>query len=250
MASIDDARRAVLTAVEGYLGSYPEAPWGDCVYKVDKKIFLFLGTDTSKLSLSMKLPTSSLVALELPQAKPTGYGMGKHGWVAMVFRGGDDAPVDDLVAWIDESYRVVAKKGTIKRWDAGERNPPRPEPAPFTGETVLLVGNDPIRLQRAIPALEARGIEPICVGLAEAVDVAGEAVPDAVVVDLCKDATDAMQVLASLSVVAAGVPHVAVGVRDAKMERTLRDRGTTAQLCREAPGDAKSLALMFGAFTK
>lgn len=90
----------------------PEAtehfPWGERAIKVKGKVFLFMYTDATKLSLSTKLPDSNGVALMLPFAKPTGYGLGKAGWVSAAFDAGAEPPVDMLCDWIDESYQAVA----------------------------------------------------------------------------------------------------------------------------------------------
>ena len=94
--------------------AYPETtedfPWGHSAFKVKGKSFLFLATDEGWLSLSMKLPASREFALEYPFTKPTGYGLGKAGWVSARFDGDDDVPLDVLSAWLEESYRAIAPK--------------------------------------------------------------------------------------------------------------------------------------------
>jgi predicted DNA-binding protein (MmcQ/YjbR family) len=64
-----------------YPGAHEDFPWGERVVKVEGKVFLFLGGKDSDLSLSVKLPSSGLIALGLPFASPTGYGLAKSGWV-------------------------------------------------------------------------------------------------------------------------------------------------------------------------
>ena len=96
--------------------SFPETtedfPWGHRALKVKKKGFLFLGGEknTKELSLSVKLPGSRDMALDLPFAEPTGYGLGKSGWVTARFTKVADVPVDLLKEWIRESYRAIAPK--------------------------------------------------------------------------------------------------------------------------------------------
>ena len=77
---------------------------------------LFLGgeKETKELSLSLKLPSSRDVAVDLPFAEPTGYGLGKSGWVSARFAKVSDVPIDLLKAWIDESYRAIAPKKLVK----------------------------------------------------------------------------------------------------------------------------------------
>jgi predicted DNA-binding protein (MmcQ/YjbR family) len=111
-------------------------PWGERAIKVSGKVFLFMYAEPTKLSLSAKLPASSGVALMLPFATPTGYGLGKAGWVSASFERGDQPPIDMLCAWIDESYQAVApaKLAALAR-DAAEHTPEakpakRPEARP------------------------------------------------------------------------------------------------------------------------
>jgi predicted DNA-binding protein (MmcQ/YjbR family) len=103
-----------------YAMTFPEStedhPWGHRAIKVKGKSFLFLGgeKDTKELSLSVKLPNSRDLAADLPFAEPTGYGLGKSGWVTARFAKVGEVPVDMLKAWIDESYRAIAPKKLVK----------------------------------------------------------------------------------------------------------------------------------------
>ncbi|MDQ2971163.1 MAG: MmcQ/YjbR family DNA-binding protein [Acidobacteriota bacterium] len=96
-------------------GAHEDFPWGERVAKVGAKVFLFLGKGAEKggLSLAMKLPDSAADALELPFTEPTGYGLGKSGWVTASFEPGDSIPLDLLTAWIEESYRTIAPKKLV-----------------------------------------------------------------------------------------------------------------------------------------
>jgi predicted DNA-binding protein (MmcQ/YjbR family) len=99
-------------ALRAHALAKPEAtehfPWGERAIKVKGKVFLFMFADATRLSLSTKLPDSSGVALMLPFAKPTGYGLGKAGWVSASFELASQPPLEMLCAWIDESYQAVA----------------------------------------------------------------------------------------------------------------------------------------------
>jgi predicted DNA-binding protein (MmcQ/YjbR family) len=77
---------------------------------VNKKVFLFLAWDDGVFSLTAKLPRSQMMALTLPFAEPTGYGMARSGWVTARFSRKDEVPVGLLCLWIDESYRAIAPK--------------------------------------------------------------------------------------------------------------------------------------------
>jgi predicted DNA-binding protein (MmcQ/YjbR family) len=91
-----------------YPGVHEDFPWGERALKVNKKVFLFMRYDASRLSLSVKLPASHGAALMFSFAEPTGYGLGKAGWVTANFPRGSRPPVRLLTAWLDESYRAVA----------------------------------------------------------------------------------------------------------------------------------------------
>src|SRR5688500_9288514 len=118
--SVPKGNLGVLRAVAlGYPGAHEEYPWGERVVKVKGKVFVFLGRDEEGLGLSVKLPQSRLMALGLPFASPTAYGLGKSGWVTVEFAPRAKPPLDLLKSWIDESYRAVAAKTLLKQLDGG-----------------------------------------------------------------------------------------------------------------------------------
>ena len=120
MKDLRKAHAALLKHALAYPEAWEDHPWeGDAVAKVRKKIFVFFGSPLQKhLGLSVKLPNEKDYALSLPYCSPTGYGLGRAGWVSAEFGPGDDVPVDMLKDWIDESYRAVAPKTLIKQLDA------------------------------------------------------------------------------------------------------------------------------------
>jgi predicted DNA-binding protein (MmcQ/YjbR family) len=87
-----------------------EFPWGHRAMKVRGKTFVFIALDEEGLSLSLKLPASGVMALALPFTSPTGYGLGKSGWVTCRFTEGDEIPLELLAEWLEESYRTIAPK--------------------------------------------------------------------------------------------------------------------------------------------
>ena len=111
-----------------YPQSHEDHPWDHIAIKVKGKMFLILGGTKEVLSVTTKLPQSAREALLLPFTEPTGYGMGKHGWVSATFKQGDEAPLSILAEWIDESFRAVAPKGVLKLLDA-EGDAPAAKPA-------------------------------------------------------------------------------------------------------------------------
>jgi predicted DNA-binding protein (MmcQ/YjbR family) len=113
----DMALRAYALA---YPGAHEDFPWGERVIKVGKKIFLFLGRGEAGLSVTVKLPRSATLALTLPFASPTGYGLGRSGWVSALFAPREKPRLDLLKQWIDESYRAIAPKALVAQLSAGE----------------------------------------------------------------------------------------------------------------------------------
>jgi predicted DNA-binding protein (MmcQ/YjbR family) len=117
--NLPQAKAALREFALAYPGAREEFPWGERVVKVGKKVFVFLGMpDGDELGLSVKLPASGPMALLLPFATPTGYGLGKAGWVSARFGPGDEAPLAMLREWIDESYRAIAPRTMVAKLGA------------------------------------------------------------------------------------------------------------------------------------
>jgi predicted DNA-binding protein (MmcQ/YjbR family) len=108
----------IATQLRDYALTYPESdehfPWGELAIKVKGKVFLFLHSTNDVLGLSVKLPHSAELALTFDYTEPTGYGLGKSGWVSARFEKGAMPHLETLEAWIDESYRAVAPKKLVK----------------------------------------------------------------------------------------------------------------------------------------
>jgi predicted DNA-binding protein (MmcQ/YjbR family) len=120
----DPVWQAVRAFGLAYPGAHHKSPWpGHLDLAVDDKTFAYLGLDGEPFHLSVKLPRSCVEVLQLPNAKPTGYGLGKSGWVSVDWRMEDEIPLATVKAWIDESYRAQAKKGRVKALDASGRRP-------------------------------------------------------------------------------------------------------------------------------
>ena len=120
-----DVLRRVSRSLRDFALAFPAAtedfPWGDRVAKVKGKIFVSLGLEPVKgggMTVTVKLPASHEAALDLPFTVPTGYGLGKAGWVTATFSADDQPPVDILKGWIAESYRAVAPKKLVAELDA------------------------------------------------------------------------------------------------------------------------------------
>ena len=99
-------------------GAHGKSPWPDHDdLAVKDKTFAYLPARGKPFSLSCKLPYTGYEALQLPFAEPTGYGLGKSGWVS--FNPPDDEipTSDQLKAWVEESYRAQAPKKLVKEFD-------------------------------------------------------------------------------------------------------------------------------------
>jgi predicted DNA-binding protein (MmcQ/YjbR family) len=93
-----------------------EAWDGEPTFRVRNKNFVF--TDPLATALSVKLPkeeASAVVATDR-LAEPTGYGLGRHGWVTVrVGAGADDDRWAQVEEWVRTSYTLVAPKTLAKR---------------------------------------------------------------------------------------------------------------------------------------
>src|SRR5262245_49324674 len=107
---------------------FPEAtedhPWEHIAIKVKGKTFVFLSGPEDQFNVTCKLPSSGRMALALPFASPTGYGLGKSGWVTAEFKAGDKVPLDRMAEWIEESYRAGAPKKLVAQLDNPDAAPP------------------------------------------------------------------------------------------------------------------------------
>lgn len=101
-----------------YPGAHLKSPWPNHAdLAVNDKTFAYLPVDGATFSISCKLPQTSHEMLVLPFCEPTGYGLGKWGWVTATIEKGE-IPVDMFREWIDESYRAQAPKKLVRELDA------------------------------------------------------------------------------------------------------------------------------------
>ena len=108
-------------------GAHAKSPWpGHNDLAVADKTFAYLSVPGEPFSIGCKLPASRHVALMLPFATPTHYGLGKSGWVTALWP--PNKPIDEamLEAWILESYRAQAPKKLVKELDGAAAAKPAP----------------------------------------------------------------------------------------------------------------------------
>lgn len=117
-ADVADLRRPL----RAFALSLPEAaedfPWGESVAKVNDKVFVFLGRDDAPepRRITVKLVESHGHALSIAGAQPTGYGLGRAGWVTVPLAA-DGIDLDLLRDWVEESYRIVAPERLVGELD-------------------------------------------------------------------------------------------------------------------------------------
>ena len=91
-----------------------EAWGGEPTFRVRGKNFIF--TNQEATGLSMKLPreeAEAVVATD-PKATPTGYGLGRHGWVSIEVGRATAARWRQIEEWVRTSYTLVAPKALAK----------------------------------------------------------------------------------------------------------------------------------------
>ena len=109
-ANIEQLERIVARLPEAERVDIEE--WGDHpTFRVNGKNFVF--SDQAARQLSLKLPKEEATAVVATDAhvEPAGYGLGRHGWVALTV---EDATGEDrwqqIEEWVRTSYTLVAPK--------------------------------------------------------------------------------------------------------------------------------------------
>ncbi|MDQ3979431.1 MAG: MmcQ/YjbR family DNA-binding protein, partial [Actinomycetota bacterium] len=77
----------------------------------------FVFTDQTASGVSVKLPKDEATAVVAtdPLAEPTGYGLGRHGWVSVhIGEGADHGRWQQLEEWVRTSYCMVAPRTLAK----------------------------------------------------------------------------------------------------------------------------------------
>jgi predicted DNA-binding protein (MmcQ/YjbR family) len=107
-----------LARLEQIVRALPEAErvdikeWGDHpAFRVRGKNFVFCDGEGRNLSLKLSKEEAAAVVATDPHVSPSGYGLGRHGWVALTL----DPPVHEerwrqVEEWVRTSYTLVAPK--------------------------------------------------------------------------------------------------------------------------------------------
>jgi predicted DNA-binding protein (MmcQ/YjbR family) len=104
--------------LEAIVARLPEAQrvdieaWdGEPTFRVRGKNFVFTDRDAGGLSIKLPKDEAEAVVATDPGAEPTGYGLGRHGWVSIAV---GDAPDEgrwrQVEEWVRTSYTLVAPK--------------------------------------------------------------------------------------------------------------------------------------------
>ena len=110
---MDNMRR-----LEGIAQELPEAErvdieaWGgEPTFRVRNKNFVFTNHDATGLSVKLPKEEAAAVVATDPGAEPTGYGLGRHGWVSIELApDADDDRWEQVTEWVRTSYTMVAPK--------------------------------------------------------------------------------------------------------------------------------------------
>jgi predicted DNA-binding protein (MmcQ/YjbR family) len=92
-----------------------EAWGGEPTFRVRGKNFVF--TDRIARAISVKLPKDEAAAVVAtdPRAEPTGYGLGRHGWVSIELGdAADQSRWQEVEEWVRTSYTLVAPRSLAK----------------------------------------------------------------------------------------------------------------------------------------
>jgi predicted DNA-binding protein (MmcQ/YjbR family) len=88
-----------------------EAWDGEPTFRVSGKTFSFSSPDASGISVKLAKEEAAAVVATDPDAEPTGYGLGRHGWVSVSIPTTTSAERwREIEEWIRISYTLVAPK--------------------------------------------------------------------------------------------------------------------------------------------
>jgi predicted DNA-binding protein (MmcQ/YjbR family) len=92
------------------------AEWGGHpTFRVRAKNFVFCDLDATHLTVKLPKDEAQAVVATDRRAEPAGYGLGRHGWVALTLDGPLDADDwQELEEWVRTSYTLVAPKTLAK----------------------------------------------------------------------------------------------------------------------------------------
>ena len=113
MAGVDNMER-----LEEMVGRLPEAvrvdieAWGgEPTFRVRGKNFVFSNQGATGISVKLPKEEAEAIVATDPAADPTGYGLGRHGWVSVSLPARPTkARWREMEEWVRTSYTLVAPK--------------------------------------------------------------------------------------------------------------------------------------------
>jgi predicted DNA-binding protein (MmcQ/YjbR family) len=101
-----------------------EAWGGEPTFRVGGKNFVFASPDATTITVKLPKEEAAAVVGSDPHVVPTGYGLGRHGWVSVTLgpRVGRARWVE-VEEWIRTSYTLIAPKGLARQVLDDDQNP-------------------------------------------------------------------------------------------------------------------------------
>ena len=107
-----------MARLEAIVAKLPEAvrvdieAWGgEPTFRVNGKNFIFTNLDATGLSVKLPKEEAAAVVATDQRAEPTGYGLGRHGWVSIDLGSKPSAARwQEVEEWVRTSYTLVAPK--------------------------------------------------------------------------------------------------------------------------------------------
>jgi predicted DNA-binding protein (MmcQ/YjbR family) len=88
-----------------------EAWGGEPTFRVRQKNFVFTNHEATGMSVKLPKEEAAAVVATDPGAEPTGYGLGRHGWVSIdLAPDAGDERWQQVTEWVRTSYTLVAPK--------------------------------------------------------------------------------------------------------------------------------------------
>ncbi len=97
------------------------AAWdGEPTFRVNGKCFVFTNADATSLTVKLPKDEAAAVIATDPRATPTGYGMGRHGWISVdIGRRPSAARWREVEEWVGTSYSLIAPKRLAREASVG-----------------------------------------------------------------------------------------------------------------------------------
>jgi predicted DNA-binding protein (MmcQ/YjbR family) len=106
-----------MARLEAMVARLPEAvrvdieAWdGEPTFRVRGKNFVFTNREATGISVKLDKEEAAAVVATDPLAEPTGYGLGRHGWVSIQIGKASADRWQQVEEWVRTSYTMVAPK--------------------------------------------------------------------------------------------------------------------------------------------